>query len=354
MRIYQLWVMQVNDDILDLLRGKAALAVQRAQRGVILQPGAIGDCLLTIPLAGLIKDSLAPGGVDIFGRSEYIGILPGRTVIDGIRSLDSMNLHRLFVETKEFDPVDGDALIELFADYSWIVSFLGEPGSDFEQNLIFTAHCSHSAEVITLAAKPAKKFSGHISEFYREQFISQCGLSLGRRRFCPEQVIIKADESDVNRGRELLREIGCCENPVIVHPGSGGMEKCWHLDNFLAVAEELVSRGIRVIFLLGPAEMDRFSRAQIKDISSVARFISGLSLTEVLALLSCAGGFIGNDSGITHLSAGLGVRTVAVFGPSAPVVYRPIGPAVTLIADSSAAFSERPTPALQQRLLEVL
>lgn len=348
--------MQAKDNVLELLTKKGAEAVRRTRRGVILQPGALGDCILTIPLAGLLKDCLELGGVDILGHTEYTGILPGRTCVDGIRSMDSMDLHQLFIDAKQFDPVDGDALIEFFAEYCWIITFLGEPNSNFEQNLIFTANCSHSAEVITLPIKPSEGLSGHISEFYTTQFINQCGLALRPGQFRPNQVLIKVTEADVNSGRKLLRETGvdCSGNLVILHPGSGGVHKCWHLNNFLAIAEKLISRGFEVIFLLGPAEIDRFDRARIKDMSSVARCVTELSLTEVLGLLSCANGFVGNDSGITHLAAGLGVRTVAVFGPTNPVLYRPIGPAVTVLASSSSTFADRGSPALQQELLEIL
>ena len=348
--------MRENNDILNLLREKGAEAARGAQRGVILQPGAIGDCVLTLPLAEFMKDSLGLGGVDILGHTEYIGILPGRTCVNGIRSMDSVDLHRLFAETKAFDLADRDPLINVFADYGWIVTFLGEPNSSFEQNLIFTANCSHSAEVITLSMKPPKNFSAHLTDFYMQQFIDQSGLSLRPWQVRPSAHLIKATEADINRGKELLKEINLdfSKKLVVIHPGSGGLHKCWHLDNFLVVAKELGSKGIEVIFLLGPAELDRFSDATIKNISSIARCLTDLSLMQVLGLLSCADGYLGNDSGITHLAAGLGGRTLAVFGPTNPSVYGPVGPAVTVFTSSTAAFAEEPSPKLQQELLEVL
>lgn len=348
--------MRVNDDILDLLREEGAEAAWKAQRGVILQPGAIGDCILTLPLAAFMKDVLGLGSVDILGHSEYVGILPGRTCIDGISSIDSKDLHRLFVETKAFDLKDGDPLISTFSGYAWIVTFLGELDSNFEQNLIFTAHCSHSAEVITLSLKPPKGFSGHLTDFYIQHFISQSGLSLQPRQVRHDDCLIKTTEVDIAQGKELLKEIGLVAGNklVVIQPGSGGKSKCWHIDNFLAVAKELASEGIDVIFLLGPAELDRFSDATIKNISSVARCLTNLSLAQVLEILSCANGFIGNDSGITHLAAALGVRTLAVFGPTNSVVYRPIGSAVTVFAKKTAAFAKKPSASLQRELLDVL
>jgi len=348
--------MQTNDDILNLLKEKGAQVAQASQRGAILQPGAIGDCILTLPLAKFIKDSLRLGGIDILGHTEYIGILPGRTCVDGIRSIDSMDLHRLFVETKAFDLEDGDPLINTFADYAWIVTFMGEPNSNFEQNLIFTANCSHSAEVITLSMKPPNDCSQHLTDFYTQQFVDQSGLSLQPQGARPDTRLIKATEADANKGVELLKEMcpDSFEKLVVIQPGSGGIHKCWHLDNFLSVAKELRSKDFGVIFLLGPAELERFSDAIIKKISSVTRCLTDLSLTQVLWLLSCTYGFVGNDSGITHLAAGLGIRTIAVFGPTNPAVYKPIGPNVTVFAVGSAAFTKKPSARLQQELLEVL
>jgi len=342
--------MKDSDNILDMLKNK----VRNAHRGLILQPGAIGDCILTLPLAKFMKKSLGLGGVDILGRTEYISILPGRTCVDGVRSMDSLELHKLFITAKQFDVADGDALINFFSDYCWIVTFLGEPYSDFEQNLIYTVNCSHSGEVITLPLKPPAKFKGHLSDFYAQQFVEQCGISLKHSRPVKNTALIKATKTDIKKGKELLKEFGVnlSGNLVILHPGSGGVHKCWHIENFLIVAQKLISKGFEVVFLLGPAEQERFSHSVIDNVKKTAKCLTDLSLTQVLWVLSCSDGFIGNDSGITHLAAGLGVKTIAVFGPTNPAVYRPTGPAVTIFAGRAATFAKRPSPALQRKIID--
>jgi hypothetical protein len=267
-----------------------------------------------------------------------------------------VDLHRLFADTKAFDLVDRDPLVNAFADYAWVVTFLGEPGGNFEQNLIFTVNCTHSAEVITLSLKPSEKFSAHISEFYIQEFIAQSGVSLENRRVRMDEGLIRASRADVSRGMELLKEIEVdfSAKLVVIQPGSGGLQKCWHLENFLSVAEELGSKGAEVVFLLGPAELERFSEATIKDINRVSKCLTDLPFTGILGLLSCADGFVGNDSGITHLAAALGVRTLAVFGTTNPDVYKPIGPSVTVFASSSEGFAEKSSATLQQELLRAL
>jgi len=327
------------------------------QRGLIMQPGAIGDCILTLPLAAFMKDALRLGGIDLLGHTEYLGIFPGRSCIDGVRSIDSMDLHRLFARPEAFELGDPDPLITAFSDYAWIATFLGEPDGNFEQNLIFTANCSHSSEVLTLSLKPPKDFNEHVIDFHIGQLVTQSGLSVPSRPVQTDGCFIRATQADVEIGRRLLTEAGVQpgSRPVAIHPGSGGPRKCWCIANFLAIAAELASEGVEVVFLLGPAESDRFGDTAIRSrISRVGQCLRGLSLAEVLALLSCVDGFIGNDSGITHLAAAMGVRTLAVFGPTNPSVYRPVGPEVTVFSSSSSTFARKPSARLQRKLLAAL
>jgi hypothetical protein len=89
--------------------------------------------------------------------------------------------------------------------------------------------------------KPPQEFSGHISDFHIEQFVAESGMSLEPRRTECSATLISATEADAERGRDLLKETGIAfpEKAVVIQPGSGGLKKCWFLDNFLALAEEL-------------------------------------------------------------------------------------------------------------------
>ena len=346
--------MQTDENILDLLQQKRAEVARNMLRGLVLQPGAIGDCILTLPLAAYMKKCLELGSIDILGHGEYVGFLPGRSCIDGVRSMDAIELHRLFVESGAFELQDRDPLINTFSDYAWIITFLGESESHFEQNLIFTANCSHSAEVMTLSLIPQADCDEHVADFYIRQFVERSGGELQQTQ--GQDRLIRAGQTDTNMGRRLLAEagIGLGGRLVVVQPGSGGPEKCWYIGNFLAVAAGLASNGFEVVFLLGPAEQERFSDETIARIRGAAPCLEDLSLADVLGLLSCAHSFVGNDSGIAHLAGAMGVKTAVVFGPTDRGMYRPLGPAVTALAGSEATFASRPSISLQRTLLDVL
>jgi ADP-heptose:LPS heptosyltransferase len=63
----------------------------------------------------------------------------------------------------------------------------------------------------------------------------------------------------------------------------------------------------------------------MKRLPSARLLPTGRSLLELSRYLRTASGFIGNDSGITHLAAYLGCPTIALFGPTDPRVWGPIG-----------------------------
>lgn len=343
-----------EQDVIALVSQQHSQAARRALRGLIIQPGAIGDCILTLPLASYIQQGLGLGGVDILGHMEYLSIFPGRTCIDAIKSIDLLEMYRLFEDHTRFDLADRDPLITAFAEYTWIVSFLGEPGSSFEKNLTYTAMCSHSAEVICLPFRPPAGLRRHVTEFYISQFRSHCPVAIKARPVRRDSIIIRPTSSDKARGKGILLAAGISQDrPVVaIHPGSGAIRKCWHIDNFLAVARALTSRGIQPVFIIGPAEQERLGPSLPGRISSYGPVLEGLSLEDVLAVISLCRAFIGNDTGISHMAGGMGVNTFVLFGPTDPVQYRPIGPCVKVIKARGDGFNQRPSVKLQARLLD--
>ncbi len=59
-----------------------------------------------------------------------------------------------------------------------------------------------------------------------------------------------------------------------------------------------------------------------------------LNLHALATVLSRASLYVGNDSGVTHLAAALGVPTIALFGPTDPRSWAPVGPRVAIVTAS--------------------
>jgi heptosyltransferase-3 len=115
---------------------------------------------------------------------------------------------------------------------------------------------------------------------------------------------------------------------IALHPGSGSRKKNWPFESFLELSRRLSERGGKVAWVLGPAE-DALS------VPSGHEQWRSLSITELAARLAHCRLFVGNDSGVTHLSAAAGCPTVALFGESDPRIWAPRGKRVSVIASTS-------------------
>lgn len=122
-------------------------------------------------------------------------------------------------------------------------------------------------------------------------------------------------------------------NFIVIHPAGGrnpGMtmdSKRWPSDHFAALANRLAARWNSDIVLLG-SEADLPIMQAVQDgLDQPAMLLAGaLSFPEIGLLAQRARLYIGNDTGLTHLAAASGARTVMILGPSDPKRYAPYVP----------------------------
>jgi ADP-heptose:LPS heptosyltransferase len=121
---------------------------------------------------------------------------------------------------------------------------------------------------------------------------------------------------------------------LAVHPGSGSPAKNWPLDRFREAARQL-SPARPWLLVLGPAEDDVVP-------PSGALVARSLPLRRLAAVLARAGLFLGNDSGVAHLAAACGTRTLALFGPTDPAQWAPVGRAVRTLRAAAGRLDDLP------------
>jgi len=124
----------------------------------------------------------------------------------------------------------------------------------------------------------------------------------------------------------------------------------------MEVGREMVRRGRRVVFVLGPVELERLAVGVIQGIRGEFETVERAGLIRLAEVLGEARCYLGNDSGVSQLAGALGVPTVVLFGPSDPRVWRPVGPAVRVVeapgGDLTRLGVEEVTAALRHRLGE--
>ena len=132
-----------------------------------------------------------------------------------------------------------------------------------------------------------------------------------------------------------LSERGLLDRRLItIHPGSGSPRKNWPLDRFAEVAAQLTAEGHELVVTLGPTEEESGPEWLQAWRSTQAHVARGLDVDTLAAILSTCSAYVGNDSGVSHLAASVGVPTVALFGPTDPIQWAPRGECVSVLLRS--------------------
>jgi lipopolysaccharide heptosyltransferase III len=112
-------------------------------------------------------------------------------------------------------------------------------------------------------------------------------------------------------------------DPVaVIHPTAAFDTKQWATDKFARVAEAVAARGLTPVVIVSPRERPIIDALNNESATRIFG-LGDLTLPEVTALASRARLFVGNDSGIAHISAAAGAPCVVIFGSSNVAHWRP-------------------------------
>ncbi len=104
---------------------------------------------------------------------------------------------------------------------------------------------------------------------------------------------------------------------AVLHPSSGSWKKNPSLELFFKIEYFLKREGYKTIYLIG--EADSWLKDYVKD------YFESYSPLEIAKALRTARLFVGLDSGLSHLASYCGIPTFVFYGPTDPVVWKPIG-----------------------------
>jgi heptosyltransferase-3 len=294
---------------------------------LIIHQGALGDVVLTFPAIMALRQKFSR--IDILCQSQLGNLAVKLGLIDKSYPLEAAYFATLFSK-----PVD-EKIKNILAGYSTILLF------SFAADLKKSISQITDSRCFLIPPRPPARVQIHVTESLLKNLFD-CGL------------LEAADSYDwiFARQRNLPHESGSPidTSKILIHPGSGSVRKRWPLVRFLKLADILEKKGLKPRFICGPAEQDLAEQLIKKN-----RQIHSLSkLSNLADLLESAGGYIGNDSGVSHLASFLGLPSVVIFGPTDPLRWKPPGPRVEIVRpelDCNACFEIEPENCVQAACL---
>lgn len=105
---------------------------------------------------------------------------------------------------------------------------------------------------------------------------------------------------------------------AVIMPSASRDDKLWPEEDWRQVFDHLRAQGLGLRLLSGNTAETERARALVAGRDD-AKVLPRMSLTEIAGVLACARIMVGLDSGLTHLSAGLGRPTIGIYKASTPV-----------------------------------
>ena len=282
-------------------------------RILVIRGGAIGDFILTLPALRLIREAFPNSHIEIIGYRHIIALAEGRYYADATRSIEFGPLAGFFARAGTLDA----ELIEYFASFHQVISFLFDPDGIFQRNLercgvkrFLQAHVKidDSAHAAQQLARPLEALALYLED---------------------AAPVVFPNEQDRAFAEEFLREQ--IEPLVAVHPGSGSPRKNWPISHWRELLQMVLSERGRVLVVGG--EADYASLGELRDeFGSRLLVAQDLPLPSLAAILQQCAQFIGHDSGISHLAASVGAPCLLLFGPTDPHVWAPANPGVRVLS----------------------
>ena len=292
----------------------------RCRNALVIRPGALGDTLLTLPVLQAIQEAWPQAEIDWMGNLAVLRWLPRRSVVRGVRSFEWPDLGTLF----NTQPRPSRKLQEYLGRYDLVLSYAAPPDSVFAHNL--TPLISGTA--VSWDARPGDHLREHMSVYLQRPLV-QLGI-MPSDEF-PSLALTQTDRAEAAQWWAAQR-LGS-GLAVAIHPGSGSRSKNWPANRFAELARTVMEQlKARVLLVQGPADEDAVAGVTraLRDDQLVP--VRDMPLPALAAILERCSAYVGNDSGVSHLAAAIGVASLVIFGPTNPQVWAPRGRQVRVVA----------------------
>ena len=298
-----------------------------------IYPGPVGDVVLAVPALRALKAESPAERLLLAAQPGVGSLLTALGTVDGALSFDGLGLHTLFVE--DGSPPSHDAVrsarrivcwfasrdvafarrLQALAPGAIVASPTGDGAIPVWRHLLASVHADSPASPPACDPSPAARRAGH-------------------------QALMRAGWREDTR-------------LVIAHPGAGSLDKRWPADGFVQVLAPLCAREeLTIVLHEGPADGDAVAAID-SCLAGRARVLRGLSLVELAGALVQATAYLGNDSGVSHLAAAVGLPAVILF-EERRVAWRPWSASADVVFVDTASVGKADVTAVADRLARLL
>jgi len=296
---------------------------------LIVHPGTIGDVLLAVEAIRAIRRAFPLHHVVWVGQLEIGKLLLECEEVHEIIGIEGPFLSQLLTHPRHFD----NRLKGILQQCTHCVCWMTDHDEIISNNL-------RSLGIRFIIQSPQ---SSEFMNFHHEERFMRTlrpwGImaDLHKKRMPLFKKVPTQSESDYLRSRFSFIDIPY----IVIHPGSGSQHKCVASSLLGEITGRLLEHpGMTLVILSGPADQCQVNSFLDEIHCGNSHLVSNQSLSTVAMLLKKSALYIGHDSGISHLAAGVGTHSIVLFGPTKSDYWAPRGDHVTVIQGPACQCAE--------------
>jgi ADP-heptose:LPS heptosyltransferase len=298
------------------------------KRFILSRTDSIGDVILSLPMAGVLKQ-MFPGCYIIFlGRNYTLDIVSLSSHVDEFISWDDISkLENSNEQIKVLKKTGADTMIHVFPQKE--IAELAKKAK-IKTRIGTSGRLYHYYTCNKLV-----KFSRKRSDLHEAQLNLKLIKPLGWNK---ELSLLEIEEYyGFNKKPVLTKELKLLIDPektnLILHPKSKGSAREWGLQNYQQLID-LLDKTKYKIFVTGTEEEGLLFRNHISFNDNCLDVSGKMSLNQLIAFIDQSDALVAASTGPLHIAAVLGKVAIGIYPPIKPMHpgrWAPVGPKATFL-----------------------
>lgn len=276
---------------------------------VLNRADKIGDVVLALPMAGILKRAFPGCKVSLLGQRYTWPVARCCEHLDQIFAWDEIEAAPRRARIRQFKAFDADVIIHVYplpaiaivARQARIPLRIGT-----SRRLFHWPNCNR---LVRLSR--------------RQSSLHEAQLNIGLLRGVGIDRCYGLDEISelfgLSRVDPLPPKLAACIDPgrfnVIVHPKSAGSAREWPVAHFARLIESLPPEQFSIFVTGSEAEGELVRNALPMHLPHVTDLMGKISLTEMISLINTADGLLAASTGPLHIAAALSKHALGVYVP---------------------------------------
>jgi ADP-heptose:LPS heptosyltransferase len=322
---------------------------------VIRQHDQLGDFLLATPVFRAIRNRFPGARIGVLVRDYFADAVAGNPLVDEVLVLPKGNLRRnlrrfMTLWQKLYKRWDLTIVLNTVS-HSLSSDLLAELSS--RRLVLGSAH--------RIFPGASRNFFYNLLAPYSPTTQHQSERNLDIVRYIhahtddPSEFMHVGDD-ERRQAQETLQQLGMRDGKLTIalHVGAGKADNRWPVARFARLARLLHDQlDAQILLFWGPDEKnlaDEFCRL----ITFVPVQVPPAGLRHLAACFTQCALLVCNDTGVMHVCAAVGVPLVAVFGPTSPEEWKPIGDSFVAVRTVSCVVGDMEADAVYQQVITLL